>query len=499
MLPVPIFVLLVAMRVLFVNPLLPVLCMVMSLAADAQVLSFSNTPRINQRGGYNRVLGENDAGIYLLRLRNAEGRGVVSLEHYSHNMAFQHEKTYRLGAERLVKAYLLPQHCMLFTGAADRSRGVFTLSYKKLHVTLEEVAQKNGLLTFDRYDFYKDQVLASADRSGKHWVFYADSRDGQGRQVLDIALLDSSMTPLNREQKILDVSADAFRLLDLETDPEGNVYLLASEQQRDKRKTDPESVRVVLYQYTSSGQRWSRIDLSRGEVFINGARMVYNDSLSEMVVAGFYSAQNPDGADGVFIYTARRDGMERPRIQTAFSTDFVAGIVGARQADVSNTLNNFRIRKMIPRSDGGMVLVAERYYVTQRVETTYISGISQTNTTNYYHHDEVILLSLDAVGTMEWQEVIRKRQSALLGASQFSGIGVCALQDGVVVLYNEQGNGDVIQVHFQKNGSRSQRILLRSETSLTALFTAEGAQTGYNRLVLPCLRNKQISLLKLTY
>lgn len=499
MLPVPIFVLLVTMRALFVNPLLPVLCLVMSLPAAAQVLSFSNTPRINQRGGYNRVLGEHDAGIYLLRLRNAEGRGVVSLEHYSHNMAFQHEKTFRLGAERLVKAHLLPQHCVLFTGASDRSRGVFNLSYQKLNTALEEVAQKNSLLTFDRYDFYKDQVLVSADRTGGHWVFYADSRDGQGRQVLDIALLDSGMTPKFREQKILDVSADAFRVLDLETDPERNVYLLASEQQKDKRKTDPESVRVVLYQFVASSQRWSRTDLSRGEVFMSGMRMVYNDSLSEMVVAGFYSPQNPDGADGVFMYAARPDGLERQPIQSVFGSAFVAGIVGARQADVSNTLNNFRIRKMIPRNDGGLVVVAERYYVTQRVETTYISGISQTNTTNYYHHDEVILLSLDAAGVMEWEEVIRKRQSALLGASQFSGIGVCALQDGVAVLYNEQGNGDVVQVRFQKNGSRTQRILLRSETSLTALYTAEGAQTGYNRLVLPCLRNKQISLLKLTY
>jgi hypothetical protein len=133
------------------------------------------------------------------------------------------------------------------------------------------------------------------------------------------------------------------------------------------------------------------------------------------------------------------------------------------------------------------------------VETTYISGISQTNTTNYYHHDEVIVLSMDAHGNLEWQEVVRKRQSALLSASQFSGIGICATPEGIMLVYNEPGSGNVQQVRFHKDGSREQQILLRSETSFTALIPSEGAQTGYNRMVLPCLRNRQISLLKLTY
>jgi hypothetical protein len=68
-----------------------------------------------------------------------------------------------------------------------------------------------------------------------------------------------------------------------------------------------------------------------------------------------------------------------------------------------------------------------------------------------------------------------------------------------MVVYNESGNGNVMQVLFHKDGNREQQILLRSETSFTALLPSEGAQTGYNRMVLPCMRNRQISLLKLTY
>ncbi len=488
------------MRVLSVNRLLPVMYFLIAGRCCAQTISFSNVPRINQRGGYNRVIGEHADGLYLLRLRNAEGRGMVSLEHYSHNLSFQQEKTYRLGQERLVKAHLLEHHCLLFTGLGDRNRGVFALNCKKLNNKLEEVNQKNRLLEFDRYDFYKDQVLGTSDRSGHHLLFYADSRDGQGRQVLDVALMDTAFQPLFRSQKTLEIQADAFRILDLETDIPGNVYVLASEQQKDKRKNDPASSHVVLYFFERNAQAWIRHDLSRGLFFLNSARLCYNDSLKSMVIAGFYSDAGTDGAAGVFMASIQPEQPGAVRYdQAAFSGDFIAGIVGANQADALGYLSNFRIRKLLPRSDGGLVVVAERYYVTQRVETTYISGISQTNTTNYYHHDEVIVLSLAASGRFEWQEVVRKRQSALLSASQFSGIGICATPNGVMVVYNESGNGNVMQVLFHKDGNREQQILLRSETSFTALLPSEGAQTGYNRMVLPCMRNRQISLLKLTY
>jgi len=488
------------MRGLPMKRLLVVWCFIYTGTLPGQTLTFSNVPRINQRGGYNRVIGEHADGLYLLRLRNAEGRGMVSLEHYSHSLSFQQEKTYRLGSERLVKAHLLEHHCLLFTGAHDRNRGVYTLNSKKLNNKLEEVQQKNKLLEFDRYDFYKDQVLGTADRSGKNLLFYADSRDGQGRQVLDIALLDTSFKPLFREQKTLDIQADAFRVLDLETDITGNVYVLASEQQKDKRKSDPASQRVVLYCFQLNTHFWTRHDLSKGLFFLNSARLCYNDSLRSIEVAGFYSDAGTEGAAGVYIASIlSENALELKSKQAAFSNEFMAGIIGANQADVQGNLNNFRIRRLVPRSDGGLVLAAERYYVTQRVETTYISGISQTNTTNYYHHDEVIVLSMDAHGNLEWQEVVRKRQSALLSASQFSGIGICATPEGIMLVYNEPGSGNVQQVRFHKDGSREQQILLRSETSFTALIPSEGAQTGYNRMVLPCLRNRQISLLKLTY
>lgn len=477
--------------------LLPALLAAGNIAA--QTLSFSNVPRINQRGGYNRVIGENTEGIYLLRLRNAEGRGMVSLEHYTHSLTFQEEKTYRLGAERLVKAHLLGQRCLLFTAANDRQRGICALGFRKLNSGLAE-EQQGRLLEFDRYDFYKNQVLGTTDRSGRYLLFYADSRDGQGRQILDLAMLDTALNPVFREQKTLETAAESFRLIDLEADPEGNVYLLASEQQKDRKKTDPASIRIVIYIYMRRAQQWSRNELSEPSFFLNSARMCYNDSLKRVVFSGFYSSGSSDGADGVYMAVVSTDhpaGIKGTK--AAFSSEFIANIIGAKLAESTESLNNFRIRKMVPRSDGGLLVVAECYYVTQRVETTYISGISQTNTTNYYHHDEVILLSLDSDGNIEWHELIRKKQSSLYAASMFSGIAVCAVPDAVLVVFNEAANGDVVQYKFQKDGRRDHKILLRSESSFTALIPGEGTQTGYNRMILPCLRNRQISLLKLTY
>jgi hypothetical protein len=102
---------------------------------------------------------------------------------------------------------------------------------------------------------------------------------------------------------------------------------------------------------------------------------------------------------------------------------------------------------------------------------------------------------------MEWRHAVRKRQSGMAATAQYSGIATCINAGAVQILYNDYSrtNGDVIQYTIHRDGTSDQRIVLQSENYFTAIITAEGKQTGYNRLVLTCLRNRQISLMKLSY
>jgi hypothetical protein len=83
----------------------------------------------------------------------------------------------------------------------------------------------------------------------------------------------------------------------------------------------------------------------------------------------------------------------------------------------------------------------------------------------------------------------------------YSGIAVCATPSSIQVIYNDYSktDGDVIQFSVRKDGFTEQRIIMKSENYFSAVIPNEGKQTGYNRMVMTCLRNRQVSLMKLTY
>jgi len=468
----------------------------------AQGISFSNVPRINPRSSYNRVIGENPSGLYLLRMRNPDARQNVEVEWYSHNLNFQSSRYLSMGSGRLLRIFQTTGGLCYLQGKGDRSRGVFTVSGGKTDAALKDLLEKPRLLEFDHYDFYKDNTEAVQDRFNRYCALYADSRDGSGKQIIDLVVLDSSLAPVYRQVKTLEIQADAFRIGELALDPEGNAYILASEQRKDRRKGDPGSVRHVVYCFQRKMEAWYEVEVNEGLRFINHARMAFNDSSGRMVLTGLYGMKSNEGTYGVFSLHIDPANMGVFKSQfTPIDREFVAGIIGQQQESNGDDLMNFRVRKVICRSDEGMVLVAERYYVTQQVETFYVSGIPQTTTTNMYHYDDVMLLSLNGSGNIEWRQVIRKRQSGMAAASQYSGIAVCATPASIQIIYNDYSktDGDVIQYSVRKDGFTEQRIIMRSENYFSAVIPNEGKQTGFNRMVLTCLRNRQVSLMKLAY
>jgi len=471
-------------------------------AVSAQTISFSNVPRINPRSSYNRVIGENPNGVYLLRMKNPDARQGVEIEWYSHNLNFMRARYLNMGSGRMLRIFQTQGGICYFHGKGDRNRGAFVVSSYKLNHALDDVQQKNRMFEFDHYDFYKDNVEVDQDRNNRYAAIYADSRDGSGKQIIDVAVVDSSLQPVYRQVKLLETAADAFRINDLAVDPAGNVYILAGEQRKDKRKGDPASVRHVVYAFNRHTESWNTLEINESQRFISHARIAYNDSLNTMVVAGAYGLKSPESAYGIFVmHISCHDQRELTRHFTPIDREFVAGIIGAQQEAGGEDLANFRVRRVIPRTDGGTVIIAERYFVTQQVETFYVSGIPQTTTTNLYHYDDILVMSLDRFGNMEWRNAIRKRQSGMAGTALYSGVATCINSGAVHVLYNDYSrtNGDVMQHTLYRDGTTDQRIVLQSENYFTAIIPAEGKQTGYNRIVLTCLRNRQVSLMKLSY
>ena len=156
------------------------------------------------------------------------------------------------------------------------------------------------------------------------------------------------------------------------------------------------------------------------------------------------------------------------------------------------------MRKIVPRNDGGYLMVAENFEITQQMETFYLNGVPQTSSKSVYNYNDVILISMDSSGQMEWRHNINKRQSSFASMAYLHSMGIYVCENNVNLLYNDNSgqSNRVIHIRLARTGVLEQKIVLNSENEYTAIIPLEGKQTGYNRFVTPVMQNRQTLLLQ---
>ena len=128
------------------------LILLFCLTAKSQVLQWSNPTKLKGAAVYTQVIGENEAGVFLLRYRNRFYSKNVIIEQYNHHLALEQSKTFDLKNARLVKLYLL-QNSILFVKS----------SFSKSNQTNQLIAQH---YSFDFKPKGQPIILAEADVTG---------------------------------------------------------------------------------------------------------------------------------------------------------------------------------------------------------------------------------------------------------------------------------------------------------------------------------------------
>ena len=88
---------------------------------------------------------------------------------------------------------------------------------------------------------------------------------------------------------------------------------------------------------------------------------------------------------------------------------------------ISNTISgDFKLKSCVPKSDGGVVIIAEQKDITKESDVYVINGISQSTAKNIYKFNEILTLSYDNEFFTEWQHKITKNQITINDGGYFS-------------------------------------------------------------------------------
>lgn len=399
------------------------------------------------------LIGRDGTGFYIYRQKNPDD-DFLQLNHYQYN---DYQRTSSIDIPlptvgkkptQLEKIFWLNDHFLLFTSYFDKDN-----DQNRAFATL---LNKNGETIKSMFEVDRIENVTSKKNTG-HFAFQLSPDSNfvmafhntpfraEENANFSVKLYDSGLNHLWQKKFKMPYSDEDFEVVTALVDNNENIYMVcklygqgfmrASEMNANKKYT--------LFHYNHLGRKLTEYEINVDNKWIHSARFqMLNDST--LLAGGFYSGTGKGNIAGSFYvrFNMRSGklvdhGFENlPRstvIDITYNDDLLFG-----------GLASFELRKMLPRQDGSMVLVAEKSYTTT---SSYFDPYTGQRLVNYYYHDDdLLLVSMSSNGKMEWTTVIPKNQTNSNGEGNYSSIAVNMFRDEVYIVFNDHpGNVNMVR------------------------------------------------------
>jgi len=243
-------------------------------------------------------------------------------------------------------------------------------------------------------------------------------------------------------------SSESFEIFQVEISNQGNIFVLAKEK---KGKGNlPNDYHYVLIKYQPDTEKLSSCTLLVENRFITD--IIFKiDKNEDLFLGGFYSNTNSKSIIGTVYF--RIDAWTMEIVNQKYDkldNSFLERYISQKQIYKGRELEDFYLDKMVLRSDGGIVLFAERFYSTFSSSSMYYGYYGP----NMYYRDRIIynyndvaILSIDNAGKIEWTSIVEKRQSSEF-PQQLSYVPVIT-PEKVVIFYKYYIRGLGHNVYYQ--------------------------------------------------
>ncbi len=441
-----------------------------------------------------KIIATEGGGFYTLRLHKGGliggGKQKPIIEYYNSKMKMVRSRELDLdykGKERFLKDVVMVggrlwmlsyfynekhEKTYLFAQEVNKS----TLNLTKDMVMIGEQDETNR----ERQDVFS---LAQSRDSSKIVIFnrQPNSKDGQS---FSLAVYDADFNQQWGKEAKLPYGKKNFSVEDYQVDNHGNVYLLgiiytegSNRLERRGKPTYQYDIVAYLKDSTLDVQEY-KIQLK--EKFVTDLTFRIADD-GDIVCAGFYSEKDAKGMKGSCFFKINPRTKDMTSISTReFDFNFVTAnlsnkskiqakaAVDRDDKERAPELFDYNLDKLIMRSDGGVILIAEQYFVEERMLNNNLYGYSpyglspygysswnspyyssyydpygsRYNRSNrrsdyYFNYNDIIVVNIQPDGEIAWTTRVPKRQISVNDGGLYSSYSMSIVADKLYFAYNE--------------------------------------------------------------
>ena len=365
-------------------------------------------------------------------------------------------------------------------------------------------------------------VVSSEDRK-RIAVFKINSSDRDEYRMTKL-LFNEKLVPMGRAEVLIPMSDRGDQLGDFALDNQGDLLF-----SRFLRSNNDNVTKASILVLPSSQSRLLETPLPVGEngPYLDEIKIKIDNLNQRYILTSLYSNERRSGIDGCFFYVWDKRTRQPlvSRLQE-FSDELRQEAKG--NATTRTAFNDFFIRQIIVKRDGGFIIGSEAYYTTSRANNwnryDYIYGSpfmgfnnfyysspyfnrywwgapgGRTNTAVRYHADNIMVQSYDPDGQLQWSRVVAKTQFDD-EVDDLLSFNLMVLGGELHLLYNQQDRRDKLLNDFtlQPAGEMTRNTDLKNLEKGHQFMPMRGKQVSARQLIIPTVYRSYICFAKLEY
>lgn len=476
------------------------LCLLIFILSDmstqAQVLQWSNATKLKGGAVFTKVIGENEKGVYLLRYRNRFYNKNIILERYSSQLVFDKSINIELRKARLSKLYLTTKGILVIKTKYIRQQQENRLIAQWYNFDFEEMGESVVLAKTVVKDFGDrgNFRIRMSDDLQSLAVLYSEIA-AEDQSTLYYQLFSDSLVRVVNDTFDIAHDYNTLVLQDILLTNDRKVSILANVAPRPTKRVKT----TDFHMFTLAGSTLYDTQIT-DSVDLKSPRLIYNRQHDQATVASFYGPKEQQGIVGALFFSMNSTLDSGAVMWSKFGEDLIDKITkNDRNEDAVS--EGFSILEATPRSDGGMLIIAEQKNIATEDDIILVNGLPQSTSKNIYNFNEILLLNYDDSAYLDWHKLITKNQTTVNDGGYFSSVVIYTGPKYIQLLYNDQlrSSGDVMQYTVYNNGMEKSKKLLKAELDYVAIVPSEAMQVSSNKVIIPTSKNRRFALLKLVY
>ncbi|HEY0731473.1 MAG TPA: hypothetical protein VGD33_03555 [Chitinophagaceae bacterium] len=359
-------------------------------------------------------------------------------------------------------------------------------------------------------------VVSSEDKS-QLMLFKINSRN-KSRYIFTTLLYDDNLNMKKRSSFMVPMEERNDYLREFSVDNEGD-FVFA----KFSRGNNDNIAKAEMVLKPAMADEYFTTKLNLDKIFLDEPHIKIDNGNKRYFLTSFYYKQRRGNIDGFYFYVFDKINKQ-PVLENSVVLEEDIRREARGEANVKMAFNDYFIRNVIVRKDGGFLIGSEAYYTTSRMNNwnrwNYLYPYSsfydyqmyspiynswywrtrQGNSAVRHHADNVAILSFDKNGQLEWSNVIHKEQ---YDDESGDHISYLLLNTGgqLHFLFNQEEKRNKLLTDFSvdADGKLNRNPTLKNLDRGYDFLPKYGKQVSSRQMIIPCYYRNYICFAKVDY